>query len=188
MAEMTSTNEFKTGLTIKYEGNIYQVMDFQHVKPGKGQAFVSSKIKNLRTGAITQFNFQSGLKVEKAIIEKKPMQYLYNDGNSFVFMDNETYEQIEIPSERLEYEKNFMLEGTEVTIIDYEGEILGVNLKEKVEIKVVECDPGVKGNTAANARKKAKLETGYVLDVPLFIEAGDTIIVSTIDGEYTSRA
>lgn len=188
MAEMTSTNEFKTGLTIKYEGNIYQVMDFQHVKPGKGQAFVSSKIKNLRTGAIINYNFQSGLKVEKAIIEKKPMQYLYTDGSSYSFMDMETFEQIDIPAERLEYEKNFMLEGSEVTIIDYEGEILGVMLKEKVELEVVECDPGVKGNTAANARKKAKVETGYELEVPLFIENGDKIIVSTIDGTYTSRA
>ncbi len=188
MAEMTSTNDFKTGLTIKYEGNIYQIMDFQHVKPGKGQAFVNSKIKNLRTGAIINYTFQSGLKLEKAIIEKKPMQYLYNDSINYTFMDKESYEQIDISAERLEYEKDFMLEGTDVTIIDHEGEILGVMLKEKVELEVTECDPGVKGNTAANARKKATLETGYTLDVPLFIETGDKIIVSTIDGSYSSRA
>lgn len=188
MAEMTSTNEFKTGLTIKYEGNIYQVMEFQHVKPGKGQAFVNSKIKNLRTGAIINYTFQSGLKLEKAIIEKKPMQYLYNDGSSFAFMDMETYEQIDIPQEMLAYEKNFMLEGSEVTIIDYEGEILGVQLKEKVVLEVIECDPAVRGNTAVNARKKATVETGYVLDVPLFVEKGDKIVVSTLDGTYSSRA
>ena len=185
---MFNINDIKNGITFLYEGNIYQVMDFLHVKPGKGAAFVKAKIKNLRTGAIINYNFQSGLKVEKAIIEKKPMQYLYNDGSSYSFMDMETYEQIDIPAERLEYEKNFMLEGSEVTIVDHEGEILGVMLKEKVELEVVECDPGVKGNTAANARKKAKLETGYELEVPLFIEAGDKIIVSTIEGTYSSRA
>lgn len=185
---MISTNEFKNGLAVEYEGEIYQIMEFQHVKPGKGQAFVRSKIKNLRTGTIKEFAFQPGLKLKQVVVEKKIMQYLYNEGDNYIFMDSETFEQIEIPGSRLEWEKQFMLEGTNVTIMDYEGEILGVQLKEKVPLEVVECDPGVKGNTAANARKKATLETGYVLDVPLFIERGDKVTVSTITGAYDSRA
>ena len=185
---MISTNEFKNGICVEYEGDIYQVMEFQHVKPGKGQAFVRSKIKNMRTGSIKEFAFQPGLKLKLVVIEKKIMQYLYKDGSNYIFMDSETFEQIEIDEARLEWEKQFMIEGTNVTIMDYEGEVLGVLLKEKVPLEVIECDPGVKGNTAANARKKATLETGYVLDVPLFIERGDKVIVSTLTGLYDSRA
>ena len=122
------------------------------------------------------------------MIEKRKMQYLYRSNESFSFMDMETYEQIEINVSRLEYEKNFMIEGMEVTIVDYQGEILGINLPEKMALEVVECDPNVKGNTAANATKDAILETGYKLLVPLFIETGDKVIVSTIDGKYNSRA
>ena len=173
---MVSSNDFKTGMTIKYEGNIYQILDFQHVKPGKGQAFVRTKLKNLRTGATTEFAFANGIKIENAIIEKKKMQYLYDSGTECVFMDQETYEQIEIPNDRLEWEKNFLVEGMEVTIIDFEGEILGIMLAEKVELEVVECDPNVKGNTAQNAQKSATLETGYRILVPLFIEAGERVL------------
>ncbi len=185
---MVSSNDFKTGMTIKYEGNIYQILDFQHVKPGKGQAFVRTKLKNLRTGATTEFAFANGIKIENAIIEKKKMQYLYDSGTECVFMDQETYEQIEIPNDRLEWEKNFLVEGMEVTIIDFEGEILGIMLAEKVELEVVECDPNVKGNTAQNAQKSATLETGYRILVPLFIEAGERVIVNTVEGRYCSRA
>jgi len=185
---MITTSDFKTGMTIEYEGNVYQIIDFQHVKPGKGQAFVRSKLKNLRTGTTTEFSFSAGVKMEQAMIEKRKMQYLYRSNESFSFMDMETYEQIEINVSRLEYEKNFMIEGMEVTIVDYQGEILGINLPEKMALEVVECDPNVKGNTAANATKDAILETGYKLLVPLFIETGDKVIVSTIDGKYNSRA
>ncbi len=185
---MISTNEFKNGICVEYEGDIYQVMEFQHVKPGKGQAFVRSKIKNMRTGTIKEFAFQPGLKLKLVVIEKKIMQYIYKEGSNYIFMDTESFEQIEIDEARLKWEKQFMIEGTNVTIMDYEGEVLGVQLKEKVPLKVIECDPGVKGNTAANARKKATLETGYVLDVPLFIEQGDNVVVSTITGAYDSRA
>lgn len=185
---MISTSDFKTGMTIEYEGNIYQILDFQHVKPGKGQAFVRTKLKNLRKGTTMDYTFSAGAKMEQAIIEKIKMQYLYQDAGRHTFMDTETYEQIEIPSEQLDYEKDFMLEGTEVTVVDYQGEILGVNLAEKVTLEVVEADPGVKGNTAANATKEAVLETGYRIQVPLFVNAGDKIIVSTIDGKYSSRA
>lgn len=185
---MVSSNEFKTGMTVEYEGNIYTVMEFQHVKPGKGQAFVRTRLKNMRTGAITEFSFESDLKMKLAVIEKKKMQYLYDDGNNMAFMDMESFEQIDIPDERLTYEKNFLKEGESVTVLDYEGEILGVLLLDKVVLEVVETAPGVKGNTAANATKEAILETGFSLPVPLFINVGDKIIVNTIDGRYCSRA
>ena len=185
---MVTSNEFKTGITIEYEGNIYQVMEFQHVKPGKGQAFVRTRLKNLRTGAITDYSFKSDEKMAKAIIEKKKMQYLYDDGSTMAFMDMETYIQIDLPSETLKYEKNFLIEGESVTVIDFQGEILGVQLPEKVVLEVVETAPGVKGNTAANATKDAELETGFHVSVPLFINIGDKIIVNTYDGKYASRA
>src|SRR5690554_391180 len=185
---MVSSNDFKTGMTIEYDGNIFQILEFQHVKPGKGQAFVRTKLKNLRTGATIDYTFNADEKVNRAIIEKKKVQYLYDDGTNLSFMDMETYEQFDIPKGMLEYEKNFILEGTMVTIIDYQGEILGVQLPEKVTLEVIECAPGVKGNTAANATKDAIVETGYRVLVPLFVEVGDKIIVSTIDGKYHSRA
>ena len=185
---MVSSNEFKTGMTIEYEGNIYQVIEFQHVKPGKGQAFVRTRLKYLRTGATTDFSFRADEKMAKAIIEKKKMQYLYDDGYSMAFMDMETFIQIDIPSENLSYEKNFLIEGESVTIIDFQGEILGVMLPEKVVLEVTETAPGVKGNTAANATKDAVLETGFHVSVPLFINTGDKIIINTNDGKYDSRA
>lgn len=185
---MISTSDFKTGMTIEYQNNIYSIMEFQHVKPGKGQAFVRTRLRNLRTGAVIDFTFDAGEKMEQAAIEKKKMQYLYKSGDFYSFMDMETYEQLDLPANRLEYEKNFMLEGMEVTVIDYKGEVLGVQLPEKVALEVVEAAPGVKGNTAANATKDAVLETGHRLLVPLFVNTGDKIIVSTIDGKYSSRA
>lgn len=185
---MISSNDFKTGVTIEYDGNIYQVLEFQHVKPGKGQAFVRSKLKNLRTGATIDHTFNANEKMNRAIIEKKKMQYLYEDGNALSFMDMETYVQIDIAKERLEYERNFLLEGQMVTIIEYDDEILGVQLPEKVILEVTNCAPGVKGNTAANATKDAIVETGYRVLVPLFVEVGDKIVISTIDGKYNSRA
>ncbi|MDD3382751.1 MAG: elongation factor P [Bacilli bacterium] len=185
---MVSSNEFKTGLTIEYEGNIYQIIEFQHVKPGKGQAFVRTKMRNLRSGATIDYSFNAGEKIKKANIEKKKMQYLYNTGDAYSFMDMESYEQLDLPIERLEFEKNFLLEGMEVTIISFQEEILGINLPEKVTLKVVDCAPGVKGNTAANATKEAIVETGYRVLVPLFIENDDLIVISTLDGKYNSRA
>lgn len=185
---MISTSDFKTGMTIEYEGNIYQILEFQHVKPGKGQAFVRSRLKNLRTGAVIDYTFRADEKMPRAIIEKKKMQYLYDDGSSMAFMDMETYEQLDIPSENLSYEKNFLLEGESVTIVEYQGEILGVMLPEKVTLEVTETAPGVKGNTAANATKDAVLETGFHIQVPLFVNVGDKIIVNTLTGKYDSRA
>ena len=184
---MISTNDFKTGMTIDYEGNLFQVIEFQHVKPGKGQAFVRSKLRNLRTGAVIDNTFNAGEKVKRAHIEKSTMQFLYSMGDEYVFMNNETYEQIELTAAQLEQEKNFLVDGMEVKVMSYNGEILGVEVPEKVTLEVVECEPGVKGNTASNATKSATVSTGYSLQVPLFVEVGDKLIINTNDGRYVSR-
>ena len=185
---MVSSNDFKTGLTIKYEGNIYQILDFQHVKPGKGQAFVRTKLKNLRTGTTTEFAFATGIKIEKAIIEKKKMQYLYDTGTDCAFMDMETYEQIELAHALVENEMKFLVENMTVEIEKMGEEFLGIILPDKVTLLVTKCDPAVRGDTKTNALKDAYVETGLMVKVPLFIEEGERIIVSTIDGKYSSRA
>ena len=184
---MISTNDFKTGMTIDYEGNLFQVIEFQHVKPGKGQAFVRSKLRNLRSGAVIDNTFNAGEKVKRAHVEKSTMQFLYSMGDEYVFMNNETYEQIELTAAQLEQEKNFLVDGMEVKVMSYNGEILGVEVPEKVTLEVVECEPGVKGNTASNATKSATVSTGYSLQVPLFVEVGDKLIINTNDGRYVSR-
>jgi len=185
---MVSTNEFKTGMTINYEGNLYQIIEFQHVKPGKGAAFVRTKLRNLRSGAVIDNTFNAGVKVERAHIERLTMQFLYTMGNDYVFMNNETYEQLEIPKANLTREKNFLLDGMEVKILMYETEVLGATLPEKVTLKVIEAEPGVKGNTASNVTKNITVETGYSLQAPMFIEAGEAVIINTATGEYVSRA
>ena len=184
---MISSNDFKTGMTIDYEGNLFQIIEFQHVKPGKGQAFVRSKLRNLRTGAVIDNTFNAGEKVKRAHVEKSTMQFLYSMGDEYVFMNNETYEQIELTAAQLEQEKNFLVDGMEVKVMSYNGEILGVEVPEKVTLEVVECEPGVKGNTASNATKSATVSTGYSLQVPLFVEVGDKLIINTNDGRYVSR-
>ena len=181
-------NDIKNGMTIIMDGNLSQIIEFQHVKPGKGPAFVRIKLKNLRTGAIVEDTYNTNLKVEKAHIDKMPMQYLYQDGNKYVFMNSQTYDQIEIPEEKLEEEKKFLKEGMEITIDFYEGEIIGITLPEKIEFEVIETEPAVKGNTTNNAMKDATIETGFVVKVPLFINQGEKIIISTKDGKYSSRA
>lgn len=181
-------NDIKNGMTIIMDGNLSQIIEFQHVKPGKGPAFVRIKLKNLRTGAIVEDTYNTNLKVEKAHIDKMPMQYLYQDGNKYVFMNSQTYDQIEIPEEKLEDEKKFLKEGMEITIDFYEGEIIGITLPEKIEFEVIETEPAVKGNTTNNAMKDATIETGYTVKVPLFINQGEKIIISTKDGKYSSRA
>ena len=185
---MVSTNEFKTGMTINYEGNLYQIIEFLHVKPGKGPAFVRTKLRNLRSGAVIDNTFNAGVKVERAHIERSSMQFLYAMGDTYVFMNNENYEQLEIPISNLAHEKNFLLDGMEVKMMLFESEILGIELPEKVTLKVIEAEPGVKGNTASNATKNIVVETGYKLQAPMFIEAGDEIIINTSTGAYTSRA
>lgn len=184
---MVNVNDIKNGMTIEVDGNIYTILEFQHVKPGKGAAFVKMKLKNLRTGSIVEQTFNSSTKVGKAMIEKKTMQYLYNDGSNYVFMDMSDYSQIELPQSQIEEECKFLTENSEVDILYYNAEMLGVNLPEKVELTVVKTEPGIKGNTATTATKEAELNTGLVVRVPLFIDEGDVVIVSTKDGKYVSR-
>ncbi|MBO5553973.1 MAG: elongation factor P [Solobacterium sp.] len=186
---MIIVNDLKPGTTFEYDGNIYSVLDIDHNKTAMHQMIVKVKVKNLRTGVINEISFTGGDKVEQAHIDKKEMQYLYDDGDNFVFMDNETYEQIEIPKSRLEWEKQFMKENDNVTISMYEGnEILGVILPDKVELQIVECEPAVKGDTATSATKNAKVETGLEIRVPLFIQNGEMVLISTADGKYSGRA
>ncbi len=183
-----SVNDIKNGMTIMVEGAPCVVQDFSHVKPGKGAAFVKMKLKNLKTGSITEVSFNSGTKVDKAHVTKSPMQYLYESGDNYVFMDTNTYEQVEINSSVLGEDKKFLKENLEILIDFYEGEIIGITLPEKIEFVITETEPAVKGNTANNAMKDATLETGYKVKVPLFIETGESIIISTKDGKYSSRA
>ncbi|ERJ13780.1 elongation factor P [Haloplasma contractile] len=185
---MISSNDFKTGLTIEYDNSIYQVIQFQHVKPGKGQAFVRSKLRNLRTGAVIDKTFNAGEKMNRAHIDKLAMQYLYAMGDMHVFMNNETYEQIEIPESQIKHELQYILEGMEVQVMTYEKEILGVEIPEKVDLAVAQTEPGIKGNTASNATKNAVLETGINIQVPLFITEGEKVTVNTSEGKYVSRA
>ncbi len=184
---MISVNDFKTGMTIELDGDIYEVLEFSHVKPGKGAAFVKAKLYNLRTGSNTENTFNSSTKVAKALIEKKPMQFLYMNGSNFVFMNMESFEQIEINESQINREKNYLVENLDVYVIFYGDELLGVNIPEKVELKITKSEPGVKGNTSSTAMKDAITETGLLVKVPLFVNEGETIIVSTKDGKYVSR-
>ncbi len=181
-------NDIKNGMTIILDNNLYQIVEFQHVKPGKGSAFVRMKLKNLRTGSITEDTYNTNIKITKAHVDRTPMQFLYAAGDNYVFMNNETYEQVEISTKILGDQVKFIKEGLDITIDYYEGEILGITLPEKVEYTVVETEPAVRGNTTNNAQKDAKIETGYVVKVPLFIGEGEKIIISTKDGKYSSRA
>lgn len=185
---MISTNDFRTGLTIEVDGDIWQVVEFQHVKPGKGAAFVRSKLKNMRNGAVQEKTFRAGEKLARARIETKEMQYLYNSGDEYTFMDTATYEQINLPASRLEKEIKFLKENMNVYIVDYSGEIIGIQLPNTVVLKVTETEPSVKGDTATGASKAATLETGLIVQVPLFVNEGDNLIIDTRLEEYVSRA
>ena len=186
--ENINVNDFKTGVTITFENNIYSVIEFQHVKPGKGTAFVKAKLKNLRTGGTIEHTFNAGTKVDTARIEKKAMQYLYTMGDTYYFMNMNDYDQIELNKSSIGDNAKFLKENLEVYITFYEGEMLGIDLPDKVELKITHSEPGVKGNTSTSAMKDATLETGYTIKVPLFINEGETVIVSTKDGKYVSRA
>ena len=184
---MISVNDFKTGLTIEVDGGIWQVIEFQHVKPGKGAAFVRSKLRNLRTGAIQEKTFRAGEKVSKAHIDNRKMQYLYASGDNHVFMDNETYDQIELPSKQIEHELKFLKENMDVSIMMFQTETLGVQLPTTVTLEVTETEPGIKGDTASGGTKPATGETGLVVQVPFFVNEGDKLIINTSDGSYVSR-
>lgn len=184
---MINVNDFKTGVTISYEGNLYQVLEFQHVKPGKGAAIVKAKLKNLRTGSIAEYSFNAGIKIPTAHVSKQKMQYLYSTGTTYSFMNMETYEQVELDEEQIEDEKKYLKENLEVLISFFENEMLGIELPEKVDYKITSTEPAIKGNTATSATKDAIIETGLLVKVPLFIDEGEEIIVSTKDGKYVSR-
>ena len=183
-----SINDIKNGMTIIVDGKLCMIEDFQHVKPGKGSAFMRMKLRNLRTGALVENTYNTNITVERARVDRLPMSYLYANGDEYVFMNNETYEQMEVPAEKLKEQLKFLKEGMEVQIVTYEGEILGINLPDKVEYEIIETTEAVKGNTTNNAQKDATIETGYVVKVPLFIQQGEKILITTEDGKYAGRA
>ncbi|KRK65633.1 elongation factor P [Companilactobacillus tucceti DSM 20183] len=183
-----SVNEFKNGLTIEVKDGIWRVIEFQHVKPGKGSAFVRSKLKNLRTGAVQEMTFRSTAKVEKAQIENKKMQYLYADGTNHVFMDMNTYEQLSLPQEQIQEELKYLKENMEVNIMMYGGETLGVDIPNTVDLEVKETEASIKGDTQSGGSKPATMETGLVVQVPFFVNQGDMLTINTQDGTYISRA
>lgn len=185
---MISAGEFRNGVTFEMEGIVFQIVEFQHVKPGKGAAFVRTKIRNVINGGVIEKTFRPTDKLPRAHIERKDMEYLYNDANLFYFMDQETYEQIPISSEQLGNALKFIKENMLVKILSYKGNVFGIEPPNFVELKVTETEPGFKGDTATNVTKPATLETGAVINVPIFIEEGEMIRVDTRAGEYMERA
>jgi len=185
---MVNVNDIKNGMTVKIDNNIYTVIDFQHVKPGKGSAFVRTKLKNLRNGTTIETTFNAGVKIETARIERRDMQFLYEMNEVCYFMNMQTYDQLEVNRSSLGDDAKFLKENIIVSIASYEGEIIGIVLPDKIEYVVTTADPAVKGNTTSGAMKDATLENGMTIKVPLFINEGETIIVSTKDGKYDSRA
>lgn len=185
---MISSNDFRNGVTIEYDGVLYQVIEFQHVKPGKGSAFVRTKLRNLMTGGVVERTFNAGERVPAAKVEKREMQFLYNTGDEYTFMDTETYEQITLNSQDIGDGVKFLKENMICYVVLYKGSSIGVDLPNSVDLEVVETDPGFKGDTATGGSKPAKLETGAVVKVPLFINPGDRITVDTRTGLYVGRA
>lgn len=182
-----TTNDLKNGITLDLPEGLFQVVDFQHVKPGKGGAFVRTTLKNARTGAVVDRTFRAAEKVEQAVIDKREMQYLYREGEELVFMDNATYDQLSVAPSSLGPAAGFLVEGASAVLQMYGGEIVGVDIPASVELAVVETEPGVQGDRVSGARKPAKVETGIAVSVPLFINVGDRIKVDTRNGQYLTR-
>ena len=185
---MISAGDFRNGITIELDNNVYQIIEFQHVKPGKGAAFVRVKMKNVVTGAVTETSFNPTAKFEEAFVERREMQYLYNEGDLYYFMDNETYEQIPISKDTLGDDFRFVKENENVKVLSYKGSVFAVEPPLFVELEITETEPGVKGNTATNVLKPATVETGAVVKVPIFIEQGERIQIDTRTGEYLGRS
>ena len=185
---MLSAGDFRNGSTFELDGNVVTIVEFQHVKPGKGAAFVRAKIKNVMTGAVTERTFNPSDKYQEAFIERREMQYLYSDGDLYYFMDNETFEQIPINASVLGSNFKFVKENMVCKVLSYKGSVFGVEPPLFVELLVTDTEAGFKGDTATNATKPAKLETGAEIKVPLFIEEGDMIRIDTRTGEYLERA
>ena len=185
---MISTSDFKTGMTIEYDNDLFLIVDFQHVKPGKGAAFVRTKLKNVKTGGVTEKTFRAGEKVARAIMDRREMQYMYNDGNEYHFMDTETYEQMEITREQLGNDMKYLKENMNIAVMMYQEKITGIELPFFVELTVADTEPGIKGDTASGGTKSATMETGLVVQVPFFINVGDVLRIDTRSGDYMERA
>ena len=185
---MVSAGDFRNGVTFEEDGNVLQVVEFQHVKPGKGAAFVRAKIKNLETGSVVERTWNAGEKVQEGHVDRRQMQYLYENEGMYCFMDNETYEQIELNKESLGDAVNFLKEEMNVSVMMFKGKVIGIDLPAAVELKVVKTDPGLRGDTATGGSKPATLETGYVVKVPLFINEGEVLQIDTRTGNYIGRA
>lgn len=184
---MINVNTFKPGITFQENGEIFSVVSATHSKQGRGQATVKAKVKNLRTGATTVKSYTGGDKVDPAHIDKKAMDFLYNDGTNIVLMDQETFEQIEIPLAKVEWELNFLKEGNKVQVRMFQAEVLDIEIPVNIELLVTEAPEAIKGNTANNPQKKIVLETGFELEAPMFIKEGETVVVSTDEGKYVGR-
>ena len=185
---MVAAGDFRNGVTIEYEGGVWQVVEFQHVKPGKGAAFVRTKLKNVMGDGVIETAFKPTDRFENAIIDRKDMQYLYNDGDFYYFMDNETYEQIALTKDQIEDNLKFVKENENCKVCSFKGHVFSVEPPLFVELEITDTEPGFKGNTATGATKPATVETGATVAVPLFVEIGDKIKIDTITGEYLSRA
>ena len=182
-----STNDLKNGITLNLDGTLNTVVEFQHVKPGKGGAFVRSRLRNLRTGNMLDRTFNAGVKVEQAILEKRDMQFLYKDADEYVFMDTETYDQVNIKPVALGDAADYLIENAVAIIATYEGEIVSVEIPAAVELEIAQTEPGVQGDRVSGARKPATLQTGKVIQVPLFVNIGDRVKVDTRSGDYITR-
>ncbi|WP_407308286.1 elongation factor P [Desulfosporosinus sp. SB140] len=185
---MISSNDFKTGLTIEIDGDVFSVVEFQHVKPGKGAAFVRTKLKNVRTGGVVERRFNAGEKVNKAHVERREMQYLYKDSDHYIVMDNETYEQVSLTEDQIGDGVKWLKENMSLGVLFYEVEVIGVDVPNSVQLVVTATEPGVKGDTATGGTKPATLETGAVVQVPFFVNEGDVLIIDTRTGNYVQRA
>jgi len=184
---MATTSEFRNGLVMKIDGELWSIVEFQHVKPGKGGAFVRTRIKNVKTGRVLEKTFRSGDKVDDVRLEKRPYQFLYRDGNDFHFMNSATFEQITVPDEIIGSTADFLKDNLDVEILFHGEEPLGIDLPIFVNLRIVKSDPGIRGDTATGATKPATLESGATIQVPLFIEEGETVRVDTRTGGYVER-
>jgi elongation factor P len=183
-----STNDLRNGMTLDLPEGLFHVVEFQHVKPGKGGAFVRTKLKNVRTGAVIERTFRADEKLEQAIIDKREMQFLYRDSDRYVFMDTSSYDQLEVESSSLGDSTNYLKEGDDAVLQFFGDEIVGVDLPAAVELTVAETEPGLQGDRVSGARKPATLETGLLVQVPLFVNPGEKVKVDTRTGEYLTRA
>ncbi|MCR3923011.1 MAG: elongation factor P [Firmicutes bacterium] len=184
---MITTSDFRTGLTIELDGDVYIIVDFQHVKPGKGAAFVRTKLKNAKTGGTTERTFRAGEKMERAIMDRREMQFLYKSDDDYFMMDTETYEQMSITEEQLGNDIKYLKENMTISVLMYQDKVFGIEMPFFVELAVAETEPGIKGDTASGGTKAATMESGVVVQVPFFINIGDVLRIDTRTGDYMER-